>query len=152
VHRSAASIVVAAAVVLAGGGVAAAATNGTVLGGKTGQDWPIVIELNKAGTQVVRISAGLHLTCTSGGVVNLPDEYTKLKVSPSGKFGLSFGPTNRKNDDGTSTDFQGSITGKLNKARTTATGKWTFKGIDKDAAGTVTDTCDSGSVSWKAKA
>jgi hypothetical protein len=152
VRRSATTSVVAVAAVLAGGGAAFAATTGTVLGGKTGQGWPIVIELNKAGTQVVRMSAGLHLTCTSGGVVNLPDEYNKLKVSPSGKFGLTFGPTNRKNDDGTSTDFQGSLTGKLNKARTKASGKWSFKGIDKDAAGTVTDTCDSGSVNWTAKA
>jgi hypothetical protein len=137
---------------LAGGGVAFAATAGTVLGGRTAQGWPIVIELSKSGSQVVRMSAGLHLTCTSGSIVNLPDEYRKVAVSKAGKFTLSFGPTTRKNDDGTTTDFQGSVTGKLNKARTKATGKWAFKGIDHDAAGAVTDTCDSGNVSWTAKA
>jgi hypothetical protein len=152
VRRSATAIVVAVTAALAGGGVAVAATVGTVLGGRTSQGWPIVIELNKAGTQVVRVSAGLHLTCTSGSIVNLPDEYRKVAVSKAGKFSLSFGPTTRKNDNGTTTDFEGSITGKLNKARTKATGKWSFKGTDHDAAGTVTDTCDSAKVSWTAKA
>ena len=68
------------------------------------------------------------------------------------QFSLSFGPTTRKNDNGTTTDFEGSITGTLNKARTKATGKWSFKGTDHDAAGAVTDTCDSAKVSWTAKA
>jgi hypothetical protein len=58
--------------------------------------------------------------------------------------------TNR-NDDGTTTDFEGTISGSFNKARTKASGKWSFKATDHDAAGAVTDTCDSGSVSWSAK-
>jgi hypothetical protein len=56
-----------------------------------------------------------------------------------------------RNDDGTTTDFEGSVSGAFNKARTKATGKWTFKATDHDATGAVTDTCDSGSVSWSAK-
>lgn len=174
-HRSRASdgertkariIAAAVAVTLAGGGMAAAATastsksptaaaaatTGTVLGGQTSQGWPIVVEMSKTGGQVVRVSAGLHLTCTAGGVVNLPDGYRKLSVSGTGKFSASFGPTTQRNPDGTTTDFEGSITGKLNKARTKGSGKWQFKGTAHDAAGAVTDTCDSGTVSWSAKA
>jgi hypothetical protein len=152
VRRSATAIVVALTAALAGGGVAVAATVGTVLGGQTSQGWPIVVELNKAGTQVVRASAGLHLTCTSGGVVNLPDSYRKLAVSKSGSFKLKFGPTTQRNDNGTTTDYEGSISGKLNKARTSAKGKWSLKFTEHDAAGTVTDTCVSNSASWTAKA
>ena len=128
------------------------AAAGTILGGQTSQDWPIVLEMNKTGSQVVSASAGLRLTCTSGGIVNLPDGYQRLKVSSAGKFSASFGPITRRNDDGTTTDFEGSITGKFNKARTKVSGKWEFKGTDHDAAGAVTDTCSSGSVSWSAKA
>jgi hypothetical protein len=130
----------------------AAAATGTVLGGRTSQGWPIVVELSKTGRQIVRMSAGLHLTCTSGGVVNLPDTYGKLTVSSSGKFSASFGPETQRNQDGTTTDFEGSITGKLNKARTKVSGKWQFKGTGHDATGAVTDTCDSGTVRWSAKA
>ena len=144
-----ASTVVAAG--LAGGGVAAAATTGTVLGGQTAQKWPIVIELNKAGRQVVSVTAGLQLTCTSGATVRIPDSYTKLTISNGGSFATSFGPFTQRNPDGSTTDYEGSISGKLNKARTKASGKWQFKGTDVDAAGAVTDTCDSGSVSWSAK-
>ena len=145
-----ASTVVAAC--LAGGGVAAAATTGTVLGGQTAQKWPIVIELNKAGRQVVSVTAGLQLTCTSGATVRIPDSYTKLTISNGGSFahvvrarhaaqpGRHRRPTTRA-----------ASAGKLNKARTKASGKWQFKGTDVDAAGAVTDTCDSGSVSWSAK-
>jgi hypothetical protein len=135
-----------------GGATAAAAVTGTVLGGETSQGWPVVVQLNKAGSQVVRALAGMHLTCTSGSVVNLPDHWSKLTVSRSGKFASTFGPTTQRNQDGTTTDFQGAITGKLNKARTTASGTWQFKGTDHDTAGAVTDTCDSGTVRWSAKA
>jgi hypothetical protein len=131
---------------------APAATTGTVLGGETSEGWPVVVELSKNGKQVVRASAGIHLTCKSGGVVNVPDVYRKLTVSPSGKLGTNFGPTTQRNDDGTTTDYEGSISGKLNKARTSASGTWTLKWTDHDTAGAITDTCESGSVSWKAKA
>jgi hypothetical protein len=135
-----------------GRATAAAAVTGTVLGGDTSQGWPVVVQLNKAGNQVVRALAGVHLTCTSGGVVNLPDHWSKLTVSRSGRFAATFGPSTQRNQDGTTTDFAGAITGKLNKARTTASGTWQFKATEHDTAGAVTDTCDSGTVRWSAKA
>ena len=72
-------------------------------------------------------------------------------MSKKGKFSASFGPQVNRNDDGTTTDFEGSLRGALNKARTKLSGKWQLKVTDHDASGAVTDTCDSGSVSWKAK-
>lgn len=140
-------------VVLVGTVAAAAPTaaSARVLGGVTSDDWAVVVEINRSGKQVVQISAGFTLHCTSGGLVSLPDQYKKLAISKKGKFGDSFGPLTSPNPDGTKTVFEGSISGKANKARTKASGKWQLKATAYDAAGAVTDTCDSGSVSWKAK-
>jgi hypothetical protein len=125
-----------------------AKASGAVYGGATSQDLPIVIEANKSGRKVKALIA-IRLKCTSGAILTLPDSYS-MRVK-KGKFAASFGPEPNRNQDGTSTDFEGSISGKFNKARTKVSGKWSFKGTDRDAAGAVTDTCDSGSVGWAAK-
>jgi hypothetical protein len=122
---------------------------GSFYGGATSQGLPVVIKTNKSGRKVNALIA-ISLKCTSGGVLTLPDVYS-ASVSKKGKFSKSFGPEPSRNPDGTSTDFEGSISGSFNKARTKVSGKWSFKGTDRDAAGAVTDTCDSGSVSWLAK-
>jgi hypothetical protein len=128
-----------------------AAASGAVLGGVTPQDFPVVIELNKKGTRVVRASIALHMTCTSGAAFNVSDGYRGMRISKKRKFASSFGPETNRNSDATTTDFEGSVSGALNKARTKLSGKWQLKITDHDSAGAVTDTCDSGSVSWKAK-
>jgi hypothetical protein len=124
---------------------------GTVLGGLTSQDWPVVLELNRRGTQVVRVVLGLRLTCSSGGVMRIPDGFIKLAVAGNGKFAASFGPQTQRNPDGTTSDFQSSMTGKLDRGRTKASGTWQFTATDYDAAGAVSDTCASGPVKWSAK-
>ena len=128
----------------------AAAATGSVFGGVTSQGWPVVVELNKTGSQVVRAITGLDLTCTSGARARVRDGYIKMKVK-NGRFAVSFGPETERNADGTTTDFEGSLSGTLNKSRTKVSGKWHYKGTDHDSSGAVTDTCDSGSVSWSAK-
>ena len=128
-----------------------AAAGGTVYGGATAQGFPVVIETSRNGRKVVDSTIAIRLTCTSGGAVTVPDGYRGLSVSKKRKFSASFGPMTTRNDDGTTTDFEGSVSGAFNKARTKATGKWSLKATDHDAAGAITDTCDSGSVSWSAK-
>jgi hypothetical protein len=141
------------AVVLAGSvaAVGPATASARVLGGSTSDGWPVVIEINKSGKQVVQASTGVTLNCTSGGLFSVPDGFQKLKISKKGKFGATFGPETADNPDGTKNVFEGSMSGKTNKARTKASGKWQFKVTALDAAGAVTDTCDSGSLRWKAK-
>jgi hypothetical protein len=124
---------------------------GVSYGGVTPQLFPVVIEVSKNRKRVVVASIGLRLACTSGGLVNLPDGYTNLRLTKKGKFGASFGPTTVRNDNGTTTDFEGRMSGKLNAARTKVSGKWKLKVTDHDASGAVIDTCDSGAVKWKAK-
>ena len=94
----------------------------------TGDGWPVTVEVNKSGKQVVRASIGLTLTCTSGALLSLPDFYKKLKISKKGKFGASFGPGTVNNPDGTKTTIEGSMSGKVNKPRTKASGRWQLRG------------------------
>jgi hypothetical protein len=128
-----------------------AGAGGTVYGGVTAQDFPVVIETSRNGRKVVEAGIAIRLTCTSGAGIIVPDGYRAMSVSKKRKFTFSFGPVVDRNDDGTSTDFEGSISGAFNKARTKVSGKWSLKATDRDAAGAITDTCDSGSVSWTAK-
>jgi len=128
-----------------------AAAAGAVYGGITPQSFPVVIELNKNRRQVVRAAIAIRLPCTAGGASVQADRYDKVPVSKNGKFSTSFGPVVNRNDDGTTTDFEGSASGKLNAAQTKLSGKWQLKATVHAASGAVTDTCDSGSVSWTAK-
>jgi hypothetical protein len=128
-----------------------AGAGGTVYGGVTAQDFPVVIETSKNGRKVVRATIAIRLACTAGGIVTVPDGYRAMSVSKKRKFSASFGPVTNRNDDGSTTDFEGTISGAFNKARTKASGKWSLKATDHDAAGATTDTCDSGSINWTAK-
>ena len=128
-----------------------AAAGGTVYGGDTAQGFPVVIETSKNGRRVVDATIAIRMTCTSGGAATVPDGYRGLAVNKKRKFKASFGPTTSRNDDGTTTDFEGTISGRFNKARTKASGKWSVKGTDHDATGAITDTCDSGGITWTAK-
>jgi len=135
-----------------GGGPAQGVTIvlGRVYGGATAQDLPVVIETKNLARRVVKATIAIRLTCTSGGIAVLPDSYSAMSVKKR-KFSASFGPDTNRNDDGTTVDFEGSISGAFNKARTKASGKWSLKVTNHDASGAITDTCDSGSVSWTAK-
>jgi hypothetical protein len=126
------------------------ASTGAFFGGVTAQNFPVAVEMNKSRKRVVRIAIGLRATCTSGSGFSLPDWYKDLKVSKKGRFSSSFTDTIR-NDDGTTTDFAGSMSGTLNKAQTKVKGTWSWKGIDHDLAGAVTDTCEIANLSWSAK-
>jgi hypothetical protein len=132
-------------------GAAQRAPAGVSYGGITPQSWPVVIEVSKNRKRVLVASIGLSLPCTSGGLLNLPDGYGNVRLTKKGRFGASFGPTSVRNDDGTTTDVEGSMSGKFNARRTKVSGRWRLKLTDHDVSGAVTDTCDSGIVRWSAK-
>ena len=129
----------------------AAASAGVTYGGVTSQGWPVVIQFAQKQRRVGQAAIGVSVRCTSGAVANLSDRYTNLPVSTKRKFSASFGPDTQRYDDGTTADFEGSISGALNRTRSKVSGTWRFKVTEYDSAGAVTDTCDSGSVSWTAK-
>lgn len=127
-----------------------AAATGVVYGGRTPQGWPVMIELKKNQRRVVQAIIGLTLPCTSGEFFYASDRYVNLAVNKKRKFSASFGPDTERNDDGTTTDWEGSFSGSLNRARSRVSGRWQLKVTLYDSAGAVTDTC-SNSVSWTAK-
>jgi len=128
-----------------------AAAAGVVYGGVTPAGFGLMVEVNKSGRKIVRMHTGLRMQCTSGGVFAMPDNWANLRVSKQRKFGASYGPEVERNDDGTTTDVEGTVSGKFNSSRSRLSGIWSLKLTVRDAAGTVMDTCDSGIVNWKAK-
>jgi hypothetical protein len=127
-----------------------AATTGLVYGGVTDDGFGLMVETNKSRRQIVRIATGLRLQCTSGASFSIPDGWKRLSVK-KGKFSGAFGPSTQRNEDGTTSDLEGAVSGKFNRSKTSISGTWSFKATEHDAAGAVTDTCDSGAVDWSAK-
>jgi hypothetical protein len=127
-----------------------AASAGVVYGGITPQGFPVMVELRKNHRRVVRTAIGLRLSCTTGATLSLADNYSKGGISGR-KFHGSFGPETSQRDDGTTWASEGSFKGKLNASATKITGTWQLDVTIRDAAGNVTDTCDSGVVHWSAK-
>jgi hypothetical protein len=124
---------------------------GHIYGGVTPQNWPIVVDVNKAGTKVTRIVIGLDMTCSSNENFGTTDGFTDVRFNSKGRFKTSFGPQ-RIDAAGVPADIQGAITGRRSKDRRSIKGTWNYKVTFYDAAGTnVVDTCDSGLVSWKAQ-
>ena len=136
---------------LIGARAQSSAAAGLVYGGQTSQGWPVVIEVSKDRRRVARATAALHLACSDGAFGRLPDRYRGLRVNKRRKFSASFGPTPIQQDDGTTSDFQGSISGTFNRARSRVSGTWRLQITDHDASGAVIHTCDSGSVRWSAR-
>ena len=124
--------------------------SGVVYGGVTDDGFGLMVETNKSRRNIVRIATGLKLNCTSGVTFSTPDGWSKLSVNKR-KFSATFGPLTERNDDGTTVDLQGAVSGKFNRAMTSISGTWSFKATEHDATGAVTDTCDSGTINWTAK-
>ena len=126
-------------------------TSGHVYGGVTPQNWPIVVDLDKTQTKVARIVIGLDMTCTSNENFGTTDGFTDVKINSKNRFKATFGPQ-KIDAAGTPAQIEGAITGRRSKDRTSIKGTWNYKVTFFDAAGTtVTDTCESGLVSWKAE-
>ncbi|MBA3748533.1 MAG: hypothetical protein H0W96_13725 [Solirubrobacterales bacterium] len=135
-------------------------TQGVVYGGvNASSGYPVVIELSKTGRKVVKATMGLELKCTMPGDVTVPDTFKNLPVSKTGKFAFSYGPEEFPATDPASgvSKYQafGSITGTVNKAKTRIVGTWSAKVVAYAASdptgATVLDTCDSGTLSYRAK-
>ena len=123
---------------------------GVVYGGVTDDGFALMVETNTSRRKIVRMAAGLKLHCTSGASFSIADGWNKLSVKKR-KFSATFGPTTQRNDDGTTVDLEGFVSGKFNRTKTSVSGTWSYKGTVHDATGAVTDTCDSGTINWTAK-
>jgi hypothetical protein len=123
---------------------------GSVLGGLTSQELPVMIEM-RSPRRIAEAVTAIRLPCETGGFYTIADGWSDVRVSKRGRFAVEFGPEPEQQDDGTTVESEGTFSGRFNKSRTRASGTWSLKGTFRDAAGTVTDTCDSGPVDWTAK-
>jgi hypothetical protein len=137
-----------AAILLTATPTEAAAPTGSYHGGETPQEWPVVVQVSRDRKSVTKLVLALTLKCSSGDPIVNRDRFTKLKID-SGEFADSYGPTTTDNGDGTTTDYRGSVTGKVTKDKVTATSR--MSGDFYDATGKLLYTCDSGKVKWTAK-
>ena len=137
-----------AAILLTAAPTEAAAPTGAYYGGETPQQWPVVVQVAKSGKSVTKLVLALTLKCTSGDPIVNRDRFDKLKIA-AGRFADNYGPTTVDNGDGTTTDYRGSVTGRVTKTRITATSR--MSGDFYDATGKLLYTCDSGKVNWTAK-
>jgi hypothetical protein len=100
---------------------------------------------------VARIVIGLDMTCTSNENFGTTDGFTDVKLNSKNRFKATFSPQ-KIDAAGTPAQIEGAITGRRSKDRRSIKGTWSYKVTFFDAAGTtVTDTCESGLVSWKAE-
>jgi len=138
--------------------VAQGATLGTVFGGVTAQDYPIVIQLSKTGRKVVRADIGLDLKCQIPPDITIPDGVKNIPVSASGNFAAEQPVTRIPADPAQgipALDISAKLTGKVNKARTSIKGTWQRKVVTYNPADptgvAVLDTCDTGVLNYTAK-
>jgi hypothetical protein len=129
-----------------------------VFGGVAAQGYPVVLTLSKTAKKVVTATIGIEMKCQTPGDITIPDTFKNLAIDSAGKFSASYGPEEVPADPASGVSkiiASGSITGKLNKLKTSIKGTWNAKVIAISAAdptgATVLDTCDSGQVAYTAK-
>ena len=132
---------------------------GRVLGGLTSQHSPVIVQISKNAKQIEVAAANLDLTCTSGDQFWLPDgwEHTALSTNGSVSLHVTVPPDTSGGSNGvTLTGGSDTFTGKLNRKAATFSGTWRLQltySVASTTAGAppTTDSCDSGSVTFKTK-
>jgi len=127
---------------------------GAVLGGVTtvngSSSFPVIFRIAKNGKSFPQAVIGLRLNCTSGGTISLADGYKKVGLSKKRRFAANFADQPQPIDNGQTITASGNMSGSINRKLNRVTGKWHLVWIVKNAAGAVTDTCDSGTVPFTA--
>lgn len=127
------------------------ASGGLSYGGFTHQQWPVIVQLSRSGHKVTRVAIGLNLRCSDGFVDSESDWYTGLRISSRHRFRASLGPVRVNHDDGTFAVFDSRMKAKIDASRAKVSGTWEMRIVEYASTGTVTESCDSGTVAWSAK-
>ena len=126
------------------GSWAAARNPGTIFGGTTSQDEPIVLRLSRKTVDDV-ITSWVAPCAGDAGYFSSPDHWVAFPLR-SGRFGNPFS-SDAVSRDGSKVHYAYSIAGRVRRAD--AKGRLQVKVTNTDPAGAVT-ACDSGNVTWKA--
>ncbi|MEA2142107.1 MAG: hypothetical protein QOI64_537 [Solirubrobacteraceae bacterium] len=117
-------------------------------GGRTSAKWPVMLQLSRDGRQVAYALAAWSTQC-SGGSFSDQEEFEHVPVSAAGKFSSSYDTGDYQNGSAT-LRFAASLTGKINKRRSSITGTVRVFSSVKDPANGVDETCDTGTVKYVA--
>ena len=128
--------------------LAAAHAPGTVYGGSTARDAPVVVHVAPQQRRVHDVLIGWDTqSCTDGSYHVYPDVFQNFRLSRTGAFGDPFSYT-ANFDDGSKRAFNYDLRGRVTK--TSARGTLHVTTADTDAAGAPGMTCDSGTIAWNA--
>jgi hypothetical protein len=124
---------------------------GRLLGGFTSQSQPVVLAVAKKDKRLDVVATDLNMTCTSGDQLVIPDNWTKLPLTPKGTVTITaqLPPSAPTAGAPTLTGGTDSFSGKLNGRKATFSGTWELQLTFSMPDGT-TDQCDSGKVSVRA--
>jgi hypothetical protein len=121
---------------------------GRIYGGKTSQDEPVVVRLNRNGKRVSNLLVGWESSACEP-----PDRYFRFGESLTGfavrsrRFGDTF-DSSFATDGGGRITFAYDVSGTV--SRRSASGKLSVTVTNTDAAGATILTCDTGAVDWRA--
>jgi hypothetical protein len=122
---------------------------GTMLGGFTSQDWPIVLDVPPRGHRVALAVTPITIQCAGQQQLVIDDGMTGVAIKPDGRVDAT-GPLPPTSAPGlTITGGTHSLTGGFNRARTRFTGVWQVREDYSDASGQ-TQSCSSGPVRLRA--
>jgi hypothetical protein len=120
---------------------------GRIFAGASSQDEPVVVRLDATRGKVSDLLLGWQTdSCEPPAFYRLGDAFVDFPLQ-SGSFGDAWDHTFDE-DDGSHTAVHYEIAGKLRRTSATGTAHMAFKHMD--AAGTTTESCDTGRISWKA--
>jgi hypothetical protein len=115
-------------------------------GGRTTQDEPVIIRLDRSGKRVAKVNVGWHTeSCRPPDYRRSADELLNFPIR-GGRYGDAWDDSFGTADDKFSVHYD--INGTVRR-RSTA-GALSVQFTETDAAGTVKLTCDSGTVRWRA--
>lgn len=129
-------------------GWAAVHSPGTIYGGRTSRDAPVLLRVAPKQRRVRDVMLGWDTqSCSDGSYLVYPDAFQGFPMSRTGAFGNPFTYT-ATFDDGSKRAFSYDLRGRVTK--TSAHGTLHVTTADTDAAGAPGMTCDSGTIAWKA--
>jgi hypothetical protein len=109
------------------------------------------VELSRDRARIAAI-AGVSFTCAQpgNGFIPVHDGYGDLLLAGR-RTSSHWGPTQIDLGNGVTGQAGGSMTARLSRDLSKASGTWRITVVVVDATGATLDTCDTGVVAWKAR-
>jgi hypothetical protein len=120
---------------------------GKVFGGLTSEEEPVVVRVDARRRMISDVLLTWESkTCTPPAFIRVPEHFQAFPLR-SGAFTAGFSE-NAAFNDGSKAVFAYDLAGRL--TRTSVKGRLHVTMTETDAAGAQTESCDSGTVTWKA--